>query len=454
MKCLYLDCFAGISGDMTLGALLDLGLELETLKSSLARLPVGGYELLAFPVNKNGIQATQFQVNLLDSDGKRPADSEYQEIALQDESSNHVASPQLPWPGAHPHRSLNAILAMIDRSDLPESVKATAKAIFTRLGEAEAHVHGMPVDQIHLHEVGGVDAIVDIVGTAIGIEHLGIETILASPLPLGSGFVRSSHGILPVPAPATAAMLKDVPVYSGPGPGELVTPTGAAIVTTLAKRFGPMPQMWVTAIGYGSGTRQREYPNVLRAFLGELYDLETQANDNTIPGRNPYPEQHAGALSAGGYHESPAVMIEASLYDMNPQFFDPLVHHLLEAGALDVTLMPIQMKKGRPGVLLQVLAYPTSRDELLQLIFTESTTLGVRSYPVIKHMLQRQSIPVETPYGIVRVKVARLGQRVVTVAPEFEDCLKIAELHQVATKEIYTLALGAYHQKFSSGEKA
>jgi uncharacterized protein (TIGR00299 family) protein len=448
VKCLFLDCFAGISGDMTLGALLDLGLDLETLKAGLEQLPMRGYELLAFPVNKNGIRATQFQVNLLDSDGKRPADSEYQEVTPDDGIPPSAVNAQPTRHDSHPHRSLSTILDMIDQSDLPESVRATATAIFKRLGEAEAHVHGLPVDQIHLHEVGGVDAIIDIVGTAIGIEQLGIETILASPLPLGSGFVRSAHGTLPVPAPATAALLKDVAVYSGPGPGELVTPTGAAIVTTLAKRFGPMPQMWVTAVGYGSGTRQREYPNVLRAFVGELYELETQVNDAAVPGRNPYPEQHTGAPSAGGYHESPAVMIEANLDDMNPQFFDPLVHHLLDAGALDVTLMPIQMKKGRPGVLLQVLAYPTSRDELLRLIFTESTTLGVRSYPVIKYMLQRESIPVETPYGVVRVKVARLGQRVVTVAPEFEDCLKIAEQHQVATKEIYATALGAYHQKF------
>jgi len=344
---------------------------------------------------------------------------------------------------------LSDILAFINQSTLSESVKATSTSIFSRLGNAEATVHGMPADQIHLHEAGGVDAIIDIVGTAIGIEALGIEQILASPLPLGSGFVRSSHGMLPVPAPATAALLKHVPVYGGPGPGELVTPTGAAIVTTLAKHFGPMPAMWVSSIGYGSGTRQREYPNVLRAYLGEIYGAENPSGEITAPGRDPYPEQHAGEPSAAGFHESPAVMIEANLDDMNPQFFEPLVNHLLEAGALDVSMVPVQMKKSRPGVLLQVLAYPTSRDELIKLIFTESTTIGVRSYPVIKHMLQRESIPVETPFGTVRVKIASLGSTVVTIAPEFEDCRRLADQHQIAVKEIYTTALRAYHQKNS-----
>ncbi len=454
MKLLYLDCFAGISGDMTIGALLDLGLELEALEEALRKLPVEGYELRAFPVNKNGVQATQFQVNLLEKHGKRLADSEYQEVPFQEE-----AQPLLPGSTAHredphPHRHLSDILAMIAQSSLPESVRATAAAIFKRLGEAEAAVHGMPIDQVHLHEVGGVDAIIDIVGTVIGLELLGVEEIIASPLPLGSGFVRSTHGILPVPAPATAALLQNVPVYSGPGPGELVTPTGAAIVTTLAKQFGPMPLMRVTGVGYGSGTRQREYPNVLRAFLGEVDESVAQKSGGKIPGRNPYPEQHAGPQVASGYHESPSVMIEANLDDMNPQFFAPLLDHLFEAGALDATLTPLQMKKGRPGVQLQVLAYPTSLDELLKIIFTESTTIGARSYPVLKHMLQRESHPVETPYGSVQVKVARLGGQVMTVAPEFEDCRRLAEKHQVPIKDIYALALSAYHQQTAASSES
>ena len=447
MKLLYLDCFAGISGDMTIGALLDLGLELEALEEALGKLLVEGYELRAFPVNKNGIRATQFQVNLLEKHGKRLADSEYQEVPFQEEVQPLTAGSTVPQEDSHPHRHLSDILAMIAQSSLPESVKVTAAAIFKRLGEAEAAVHGMPIDQVHLHEVGGVDAIIDIVGTVIGLELLGVEEIIASPLPLGSGFVRSTHGILPVPAPATAALLQNVPVYSGPGPGELVTPTGAAIVTTLAKQFGPMPPMRVTGVGYGSGTRQREYPNVLRAFLGEVDESMAQKSGSEIPSRNPYPEQHLGPPVASGYHESPSVMIEANLDDMNPQFFAPLLDHLLEAGALDATLTQLQMKKGRPGVLLQVLAFPTSLDELLKIIFSESTTIGARSYPVLKHMLQRESRPVETPYGTVQVKVARLGGQVMTVAPEFEDCHRLAEKHRVPIKDIYAHALSAYHQQ-------
>ena len=454
MKTLYLDCFAGISGDMTLGALLDLGLPLEILKDALSSLPISGYELQAFPVHKNGIHATQFQVNLFEGESKRLADSEFQEVTTAEATTSQPEDSDTHQHGATPQRHLSNILAMIAQSGLPETVQAKATAIFKRLGEAEALVHGLPPDQVHLHEVGGVDAIIDIVGTVIGLEQLGIDEVIASPLPLGSGFVRSAHGVLPVPAPATAALLKNVPVYSGPGPGELVTPTGAAIITTLAKHFGPMPQMWVTGIGYGSGTRQREFPNVLRAFLGETIDIEREVSGEPIPGRNPYPEQHAGSRQAAGYHESPAVMIEANLDDMNPQFFDPLVNHLLASGALDVTLMPVQMKKGRPGVLLQVLAYPTSRDELLQIIFKESTTIGVRSYPVIKHMLQRESIPVETPFGTVQVKVAHLGEQAVTIAPEFEDCRRLADQHRVPIKEIYAIALSVYHQKYRSTETA
>jgi pyridinium-3,5-bisthiocarboxylic acid mononucleotide nickel chelatase len=447
LRALYLDCFAGISGDMMVGALLDLGLELETLEQELRKMPISGFELSAFPVNKNGIRATQFQVSLLETGGKRIADSEFSEVGHQEDHHPEAAGSGFHQEGPHPHRHLSEILAIIAQSSLSESVKTTATAIFNRLGEAEANVHGMPLENVHLHEVGGIDAIVDIVGTVIGIEQLGIEEIYASPLPLGSGFVRSAHGMLPVPAPATAALLQDVPVYSGPGPGELVTPTGAAIVTTLAKGFGPMPQMWLTGVGYGSGTRQRNYPNVLRAFLGEVNNPDSQARITAIPGRDPYPEQHAGQPVAAGYHESPAVLIEANLDDMNPQFYEPLVSHLLEAGALDATLIPVQMKKGRPGVLLQVLAYPTSLDEMLAIIFTESTTIGARSYPVIKHMLQRESQLVETPYGAVQVKIARLGERIVTVAPEFEDCRRLADQHQVPVKEIHALALSAYHLK-------
>jgi hypothetical protein len=416
---------------MLVGALLDLGLEPEVLRQELQKLPLEGYRLEVSRVDKLGIQATKFDVLLTDTEGERLADSEFQEV--------EAPGPQADRPTHHharPQRGLQDILGIIEESNLSARVKSIAGQIFTRLGQAEAAVHGTTLDQVHFHEVGGTDAIIDIVSTVIGVEQLGIEKIFASPLHLGSGFVRCAHGLYPVPGPATANLIKGVPAYTGETRGELVTPTGAALITTLAEGFGPMPPMLTQAVGYGAGSRDREFPNVLRGFLGEPVSSAAAVT----PGRQlraPFPEQHAAPQSAAGYHQAPAIVIESNIDDMNPQLFEHLTERLLAAGALDVILIPAQMKKGRPGTLLQVLAHPSSVDELLGIIFTESTTIGARTYEVTKRMLQRETHTVETPYGAMRVKVARLGERVVNVAPEYEDCLALARRHGVPVKEIY-----------------
>jgi hypothetical protein len=454
MKIAYFDCFAGISGDMTVGALLDLGLELAVLKQELQKLPLDGYRLETTPVDKLGIRATQFRVLLPGPQGEQLADAEFQEVNPGGDSPEQAEDAPEPHhhhhhhhhhasgeKAPHEHRSLAEILALINHSALSPKVKATASEIFTRLGQAEAQVHGMPLEEVHFHEVGGVDAIVDIVSVAIGLEQLGLERIYASPLHLGRGFVRCAHGLYPVPAPATANLTAGVPVYSTAAKGELVTPTGAAIITTLAHQFGPMPVMTPHATGYGAGSRDREFPNVLRIILGEVQagQAMTAANHHHR-GRDPFPEQHDAPQSPAGYHEGPAVIIETTIDDMNPQLFENLVDRLLAADALDVTLIPVQMKKSRPGTVLHVLAHPSSVDRLLSIIFTESTSIGVRTYEVTKHMLQREIHTVETPFGPVRVKVARLKDRIVNISPEYEDCRHLAQQHEVPVKEVYNAA--------------
>lgn len=451
-KIIYLDCFAGISGDMMVAALLDLGLDLAGLERELQKLPLDGFRLQVQSVNKLGIQATRFEVILSAPGGEHLADSEFQEVAPGATVGDPAeVDPPRPEPhhhhhsgqaAIHPHRSLNHILALINNSDLSVGVKATAGRIFTRLGEAEARVHGQSLEEVHFHEVGGVDAIIDIVSTAIGLEHLGIEEVYASPLHLGRGFVRCAHGLYPVPAPATANLVTDVPVYTTAAKGELVTPTGAAIITTLAREFGPMPLMVAKAIGYGAGSRDREFPNVLRAHVGEPVPAAAAAP----AGRDPFPEQHQTPPGPAGYHDGPAVVIEASIDDMTPPLFAYVMERLLQADALDVLLIPVQMKKNRPGTVLQVLAHPDSVERLIGIIFSESTSIGVRTYPVTKHMLPRSSHTVDTPFGPVRVKVAYLKERAVNLAPEYEDCRRLARQHNIPLKEVYDAARLAFVQ--------
>ncbi len=432
----YLDCFAGISGDMFLGAMLDLGLAIEDLERELLKLDLRGYRLTLTSVEKRGLRAAQFKVLLDAPDGGHDADQ----------------------PNAHQHhRSFTHIRGLIGRSALSAAVKDNAIRIFTRLAEAEAAVHGVALDDVRFHELGAVDAIVDITGAAIAVELLDITAIVCSPLHLGSGFVKMAHGLYPVPAPATARLLAGVPVYGTETRGELVTPTGAAIATTLATRYGPLPAMSIARTGHGAGTKDREFPNVLRVFLGESLGVHLPAS--TAPAvpqpapsaelpviaapRAPHPEQHLAGDTDAGWHEGPATVIEANIDDMNPQLFESLGERLLAAGALDVLLIPAQMKKGRPGVLLQVLAHPDSVDALLAIVFTESTTIGARTHDVTKRMLRRELRTVDTEYGPVRVKIAWMGARIVNAAPEYADCRALAAQRGVSLKQVMGAASAA-----------
>jgi len=365
---------------MTLGALVDAGVSLDHLRDQLRGLDVSGWEISSERVWKNGMSST------------------YAKVKTDDQSK---------------HRSLFAILEILQKSKLSPRVREQAAAIFRKLGEAEAAVHDVPIEQIHFHEVGAVDAIVDIVGACIGFEALGIDQFACSPLNVGGGTAKMAHGLLPVPAPATAKLLQGKPTYSNGVQKELVTPTGAAIVATLCTSFGPQPSMSVFAIGYGAGTTDLEgQPNVVRIMIGE-------AADKTV----------------AGFDEEISV-IEVNLDDMNPQIYGYFQEKALAAGALDVYTTPVQMKKNRPGTLLTLLCRPHDTASLMDLVFAETTTFGARTYRAERRTLPRESVNVHTQFGDVRVKISRVNGHIRHAAPEFEDCKKLAEekhvpLHQV-----------------------
>ncbi|HEY6387687.1 MAG TPA: nickel pincer cofactor biosynthesis protein LarC [Candidatus Acidoferrum sp.] len=399
MKLAYFDCFSGISGDMTLGALVDAGCAFEQLRSELRGLQVSGWDLTAKKVWKNGMAAT------------------YVKVKTEDQSK---------------HRSLGAILEILEKSQLSAGVRERAGAIFRKLGEAEARVHDVPVEKIHFHEVGAVDAIVDIAGACIGFEALGIEKFACSPLNVGGGTAKMAHGVLPVPAPATANLLQGKPTYSNGVQKELVTPTGAAIVATLCDSFGPQPAMSVSAIGYGAGTADLEgQPNVVRIMVGEAADLTKGAPP--------------GLAVPLGFDEEIAV-VEANLDDMNPQIYGYLLEKALGAGALDVYTTPVQMKKNRPGTLLTVLCRPEDTQALMNLIFAETTTFGVRTYRAQRRVLPREWVNVGTEFGEVRIKVSRVNGRILHVAPEFEDCRKLAVEKNVPLQRVIAEAMRRYEK--------
>jgi uncharacterized protein (TIGR00299 family) protein len=365
MSVIYLDCFSGVSGNMLLGGLLDLGLPEEQLRSMLANLPISGYELLTKRVEKHGISAVYVDVKLT----KR----------------QH-------------HRHLSDILQIIETSGLPKSVIETANAIFLRLAAAEAKVHNATLEDVHFHEVGAVDAIVDVVGTAFGLHELGITSLYASKLHAGAGFIKCDHGLMPVPAPATAELLQGIPWYGGDIKRELVTPTGAAIVSTLAKGFGSMPDRFVSRkIGYGAGTWELEIPNVLRMIYGDLQPRQDEL-----------------------------LIIECNIDDMNPQDYSPAMDKLFDAGALDVWLTPIIMKKSRPAHTLSILAPSVALDVVARVALTETTSIGLRYFPVERIIADRSELTVETAWGRVRVKISRHQGKVCQVTPEYEDCLRLS----------------------------
>ena len=372
MRISYIDAFSGVSGDMLVGALADAGADPAALAEGLSSLETGA--VFRFEkVSVRGIGATKFIV------------------AASDERK---------------HRHLSPILKMIEQAQLPARVKGNASAVFTRLGEAEAKVHDMPVEKVHFHEVGAVDSIADIVGACLGFDLLGVEEIVCSPLNLGSGTVRTEHGALPVPAPATAALVAGIPVYARGAEVELTTPTGAAVVTTLAREFGPLPAMRISKIGYGAGDYELPLQsNVLRILVGDTVGV---AEATTVS------------------------VLEANIDDLSPQVLGYAMERLLERGALDVTLTPLLMKKNRPGTLIRVIARPEDKEELAGLLFAETSTLGMRIYSAERRVQTRDFVTVETPHGNVRIKVSGDG----SYAPEYEDCRRLALATGVPLKRI------------------
>ena len=428
MRIAYLDCFSGISGDMFLGALVDAGVSPKLLEETVTALGLGA-KLEISRVVRGGIAATKADV-YAGQEKDLPREVSREEGTIESTHS-HTHSHQ------HTHgRGLAEIRAIIQKAELSAPAKATAIRIFEALAEAEAEIHNTSVEQVHFHEVGAVDAMVDIVCAAVGAEALGVDEWVCSPLNVGGGTVQCAHGTLPVPAPATVKLLRDAPVYSSGPEVELVTPTGAAIVKTLATRYGTFPAMKIDHAGYGAGTREFvDHPNVLRLTVGEA-----------IPAAQAVMASSASAADSEMEHvaEDRIVVLEANLDDLSPQVLAYAMERLLAEGALDVFSVPVQMKKNRAGALLTVLAKPPDADRLTKVMFAETTTLGVRRRDEHRRVLARQWKTVETQWGPVRIKVANMNGTVSNYAPEFEDCRQIATKHQVPLKKVMEEALRKY----------
>jgi len=389
---LYFNCQSGISGDMTLGALLDLGVDQDEVVKQLNFLDLDGYRLEIGTRYINGIKGTDFNV-ILD-----PKNTHH-------ETKNH---------SDHHHRNLNDIEKIIDQSKIHGDAKELSKRIFKTVAVAEAKVHGKSIDNIHFHEVGAVDSIVDIVGTAICLTLLNVDAVYASPLHLGSGFVTCSHGKIPIPAPATLEILKEVPVYSTGTEGELVTPTGAAIIKSITNEFGPLPKMTIENIGIGTGKNNYDIPNMLRIFHGQYWQASNTESEDLM-------------------------VLETNIDDMNPELTSYLVPLLFEKGALDVYITYIIMKKGRPGIQLNILCTPQDEPLMSGIVFKETPTLGIRKQIVQREYLTRKNISHETPLGKVNIKAAYHKGEILKMAPEYEDCKKIAQKKKIPLREVYEL---------------
>jgi len=377
MRVAYFNCFSGISGDMVLAALVDLGWSVKELERELDKLDLSGYQVEAKKVAKKGITSTQIEIHI-EEDKKE--------------------------------RKLKDILSILDKSKLEKKIKERSRAIFIRLASVEAKIHGKSPQKIHFHELGGLDTIIDVVGAVAGMKYLGIEKMYSSSLPLGKGFVKCSHGTIPVPAPATLELLKGVPVYGSNIEAELVTPTGAAIISTLAENFGQMPPMEIDNIGYGAGQRDLPIPNLLRVSLGMLKNV---------------------------YEEDVVSLIQTNIDDMNPEFYEHIIDRLFDEGVLDVFLTPIQMKRTRPATMLSVITDEEKIERMLEVIFDETTTLGVRISKIKRRKLNRESRKVVTKYGKIEVKVGKLDGIVKNVSPSYEECRKIATRLNIPLKKVY-----------------
>lgn len=394
MRTCYFDCFSGAAGDMIVAALLDAGATLEHLTAQLRSLPVSGFDISARKINKQGFAATAFEVTYDDD---------------------------------QPHRHLEHILKIICGGKLSDQVVQQSSNIFRRLADAEAAVHGTTVEKVHFHEVGAIDAIVDVVGACLALEELGIEQVLCSKIPTGSGTVTCAHGVMPVPAPATAELLKNVPLANCDENGELITPTGAAILTTLAKSYSPLGDMSIERIGYGAGRRDGQgRPNLLRVFVG---DSNASTTSDTV------------------------AVLQANIDDQSPELLAHAALRLLERGALDVFSQPVYMKKGRCGFLLTVLCTPEKTAEMESLIFSETTTFGIRRQLMQRSTLERRHETVTLANGSVRIKIGSREGLVLTASPEFEDCRRVAEQEGLSVKDVMSEAMVLWRQKARSGDR-
>ena len=440
MKIAHFQCSAGVSGDMMLGALVDAGLDFTRLEQEINKLNISGYRLEQHRVVKRGISGTKVDVII---------------------NEKHV------------HRHLRDIEEIIENSDLASPIKEKCCLVFGKIAEAEAKVHNSTKEEIHFHEVGSLDAIIDVVGSVVGLDLLGVEKVTASKIHVGTGYTKCAHGTIPLPAPATLELLQGIPVYCHGIEKELVTPTGAALITTLAESFGEMPSMSIADIGYGAGTRELDIPNLLRISLGESTEnvelgvpaggisktLEQQvaksfaipaggisktlkqqvaksfANGSGVEENGDFPDVRFGGQ--GDIQQAEAMMLEVNIDDLNPEFYDHLFSRLLAEGAHDVFLQPIQMKKNRPAVKLSILTNVPQMERILEIVFQETSTIGVRTYPVTKYMLPYEIKTMATKYGDVRVKAASLNNTITTIAPEYEDCRSKAESYGEPIKNIY-----------------
>ncbi|MBI4379215.1 MAG: nickel pincer cofactor biosynthesis protein LarC [Nitrospinae bacterium] len=397
MKIAYFDCFSGISGDMILGAMVDAGIDIESIRGGLKSLDFAGYEISVSKVKRKGIAGTKVDIII--------------------DEKKHVH-----------HRDYKDIKGMIEKSGLSEIVKENSLKIFERIAEAEAKVHNTSIDNVHFHELGAVDTIIDVVGAALCINLLAPDKIIASPINTGRGMTKTEHGIFPVPAPATAEMLKGFPSFLSDTEFELATPTGVGIITTVAKGVYSTPVMKAQAIGYGAGSMEiPESPNLLRVMIGE-----------TIPS---IPFFERGGVE--GFEHDSVIVIETNIDDMNPQFYDHVINKIFEGGALDVFLTPIIMKKNRPAVKITTLSHNDSADRLVDILLRETTSFGLRMYRTERIKLQREIKSIETGYGNAKIKIGKRDGKVISIAPEYEDCKRIATESGISIKEAYEIVRSA-----------